>query len=66
VIVSVASAQVAALLERAKATGVAAIAVGETGGDSLSVKVEPLGSLLVSTSQMAARRDACLAGIVGS
>jgi phosphoribosylformylglycinamidine synthase II len=66
VIVSVASAQAAAVLERAKEAGVAATAVGETGGPSLLVKVEPLGGLLVSTSRIAASRDACLAGIVGS
>jgi phosphoribosylformylglycinamidine synthase subunit PurL len=66
VVVSVSAAHAQGVLERAKDAAVPARRVGETGGDSLSLKIDPLGTLLVATSQIAASRDGCLAGIVGA
>jgi phosphoribosylformylglycinamidine synthase II len=65
VVVSVTSARAQGVLDRAKGAGVPAHRIGETGGDSLALKVEPLGSLHVAASALAASREACLSGIVG-
>jgi phosphoribosylformylglycinamidine synthase II len=66
IVVSVTVASAQAVIERAKAAGVPALQIGETGGESLSLAIEPLGRLLVKTSALAKSRDACLAGIVGA
>ncbi len=65
VVVSVRPGEVAAVLDRARAAGVPACRVGETGGDVLSVGVGPLGSLSVGVETIRERREACLRPIVG-
>jgi phosphoribosylformylglycinamidine synthase len=65
VVVSVISARAQGVLDRAKGAGVPAHRIGETGGDSLALRVEPLSGLHVAASAMAASREACLSGIVG-
>jgi phosphoribosylformylglycinamidine synthase len=65
VVLSLSPTHADGVLSRAKDAGVPASRIGETGGDALSLKIEPLGSLLASTSKLAASRDACLVGIVG-
>jgi phosphoribosylformylglycinamidine synthase len=52
------------VLAAAKAAGVPAARVGETGGEALSIAVKPLGALSVRVADVRARRDACLRGIV--
>jgi phosphoribosylformylglycinamidine synthase II len=66
VVVSVPPLYAERVLDRAKDAGVPARRLGQTGGDSLSLTIDPLGSLIVATSELAARREACLVGIVGS
>jgi phosphoribosylformylglycinamidine synthase II len=65
VVVSVRSGDVASVLERASASGVAACPIGETGGEVLSIGIEPLGRLSVGVEVIRERRDACLRPIVG-
>jgi phosphoribosylformylglycinamidine synthase len=66
VVVSVTAARAEGVLHRAKAAGVPAHRIGETGGDSLALKVEPLGSLQLAVSALVASREGCLSGIVGA
>jgi hypothetical protein len=65
VVASVRPGAVAAVLERARALGVPARTVGETGGDVLSIGISPLGRLSVGVEAVRERRDACLRPIVG-
>jgi phosphoribosylformylglycinamidine synthase II len=66
VVVSVRVGNVAAVLERARALGVAAGSIGETGGDVLSIRLPPLEPMSVGTEAIRKRRDACLSPIVGA
>jgi phosphoribosylformylglycinamidine synthase len=65
VVVSVPTATMGDLLERARVAGVPAARIGETGGERLVITVPPLGTLSVATSAIRASRDACLRAIVG-
>jgi phosphoribosylformylglycinamidine synthase len=65
VVVSVAPGDVSSVLDAARAAGVPATRVGETGGGTLSIAAAPLGSLSVALEEVRARRDACLQPIVG-
>jgi phosphoribosylformylglycinamidine synthase subunit PurL len=65
VVASVRPGNVSAVLERARAPGVPARAIGDTGGDVLSIEIPPLGRLSVGTEAIRERRDACLRPIVG-
>jgi phosphoribosylformylglycinamidine synthase len=65
VVVSVLPALADDVLARARAAGVAARRIGETGGDSLSIAVAPVGSLSVPLDQIRERRETCLRPIVG-
>jgi phosphoribosylformylglycinamidine (FGAM) synthase-like enzyme len=65
IVVSVRSGDVASVLERASTSGVAACPIGETGGEVLSIGIEPLGKLSVAVEVIRERRDACLRPIVG-
>jgi hypothetical protein len=53
------------VLERARALGVAAGSIGETGGDVLSIGLPPLSPMSVAAEAIRERRDACLRPIVG-
>jgi phosphoribosylformylglycinamidine synthase len=66
VVVSVRVGNLAAVLERARALGVAAGSIGETGGDVLSIRLPPLEPMSVGTEAIRKRRDACLSPIVGA
>jgi len=65
VVASVRPGTVQAVLERARGLGVSARAIGETGGDLLSIGVPPLGRLSLGVEAIGERRDACLRPIVG-
>jgi phosphoribosylformylglycinamidine synthase len=66
VVVSVGSESVERLLALARSAGVAAAAIGETGGDALAIAAPPLGSFAVAVAEVRARREGCLRSIVGS
>ncbi len=66
VVVSVAPAVVERVLDAARAAGVPAARLGETGGETLALTVAPLGALSVPVEQVRRAREACLDGIVGS
>jgi phosphoribosylformylglycinamidine synthase II len=65
VVVSVRTSAVHGLLERARAAGVPAARIGETGGERLVITVPPLGTVSVETSAIRTSREACLRAIVG-
>jgi hypothetical protein len=50
----------------ASAAGVPIARVGETGGEALVVHAAPLGAFSVRIADIRSRREACLAGIVGT
>ena len=51
--------------ELAAAAGVPCAPVGEPGGDALSIQLSPFAPFTVRVADLRARRDGCLAGIVG-
>jgi len=59
-----ASADVVARL--AKAAGVPAAELGQTGGDALAIELSPKEVVSVAVADLRARRDACLSSIVGA
>jgi phosphoribosylformylglycinamidine synthase II len=65
VVVSVGRDAVDSVLARARAAGVPAERIGETGGDSLVISAPPLAPISVPVHRVRARRDACLRDIVG-
>jgi phosphoribosylformylglycinamidine synthase II len=65
VVVSARTSAVHDVLERARAAGVPAARIGETGGDRLVIHVPPLGTVSVDVTEIHASREACLRGIVG-
>ncbi|HEY6460000.1 MAG TPA: phosphoribosylformylglycinamidine synthase subunit PurL, partial [Polyangiaceae bacterium] len=65
VVVSVAPASLARVLDAAKAAGVPASRVGDTGSDALAVDAGSHGRFTVKASEIRARREACLRPIVG-
>jgi phosphoribosylformylglycinamidine synthase len=65
VVASVRPDGVAAVLESARAAGVRAQAIGETGGTELSIGVPPLGRLSVGVEAIKSSREGCLRPIVG-
>jgi phosphoribosylformylglycinamidine synthase II len=65
IVVSVAPDAVDALLERARAAGVPAARIGETGGSALSIGAPPLAPFSVDLSEVQAQRASCLNAIVG-
>jgi phosphoribosylformylglycinamidine synthase len=65
VVVSVPPAGADLVLERAHAAGVPATRIGETGGTSLSIEVQPLVGLSVEVADIQKAREGCLSAIVG-
>ena len=65
VVVSARTAVVDRVFEQARAAGVPAARIGDTGGEALVIAVPPLGALSVEVAEVRARREACLDGIVG-
>jgi phosphoribosylformylglycinamidine synthase len=65
VVVSVGAAFLERVLAEARSAGVDAVRVGETGGDTLRLTIEPLGGLAVAVAALRERRDGCLRPIVG-
>jgi len=65
VVISARADAAAGVLERARAAGVRALRIGETGGNVLAIALAPVGSLSVRVDELRARRDGCLRGIVG-
>jgi len=65
VVVSVRPDAVAAVLGRARERSVPAYVAGETGGEALSIALDPLGRFSVETAAIRERREACLRPIVG-
>ena len=65
VVVSLRPQAIDRLFAAAAAAGVIATRIGDTGGAALTVAAPPLGSFSISTSDIRARREACLEAIVG-
>jgi phosphoribosylformylglycinamidine synthase len=65
VVVSARAQDAERLIDRARAAGVPAARIGETGGDALIITAPPLGSVSAAVAEVRARRDACLRAIVG-
>jgi phosphoribosylformylglycinamidine synthase len=65
VVVSATPAAAVRLEEMARAAGVPAVRIGETGGESLTIHAAPLGGFSVRVADIRASRESCLAGIVG-
>jgi phosphoribosylformylglycinamidine synthase len=65
VVVSVAASFADALCDKARAAGVPALRIGETGGSALSIEAQPLAPFSVDLSEVAAARSRCLERIVG-
>jgi phosphoribosylformylglycinamidine synthase len=65
VVVSVGAASLERVLAEARSAGVEAVRVGETGGDTLQIAIEPLGQLAVAVTALREARDGCLKPIVG-
>jgi phosphoribosylformylglycinamidine synthase len=53
------------VLERARGRGVSAAVIGQTGGALLVIVAPPLAPASVAVSEVRARREGCLRGIVG-
>jgi phosphoribosylformylglycinamidine synthase len=74
IVVSVRSAQLATLLDRAKAAGVPATELGVTGGHSLSIAFTPkhaqgaqvMAAFQIPLAQLREARERCLETIVGA
>ncbi len=66
VVVSAADSASAAIEAAARAHGVRAVRLGQTGGSDLTIAAAPLGELRVPVAALRARREACLEGIVGA
>jgi phosphoribosylformylglycinamidine synthase len=65
IVVSVKPDSAAHIVEAARAAGVPARRIGETGGNRLSIGAGPLGSLSVALEELRSHRDGCLRAIVG-
>jgi phosphoribosylformylglycinamidine synthase len=65
VVVSVPPEGAERVFAMARAAGVPAFRLGETGGAELVVRAAPLGSLSVPVEQLREARDSCLRAIVG-
>jgi len=65
VVASLSPASADRALELARQAGVPASLIGQTGGNTLSINVAPLGRLTVPTSDLSASRESCLRGVVG-
>jgi phosphoribosylformylglycinamidine synthase len=66
VVVSIRASNIGRVLEKARAAGVPAERIGETGADRLVVAVPPLGLIALAVSDIRARRESCLDEIVGN
>jgi phosphoribosylformylglycinamidine synthase len=66
VVVSAGPDAVSRVLDMAKAAGVSALRIGETGGDDLAVEAAPLGRFSVRVSDIRKSRESCLSAIVGA
>jgi phosphoribosylformylglycinamidine (FGAM) synthase-like enzyme len=64
VVVSVSSEALDRVLQMARAAGVPALRIGETGGELLAVRAPPLGSCSIRTRDIQDARESCLSGIV--
>jgi phosphoribosylformylglycinamidine synthase len=66
VVASLSPASADRALEQARRAGVPASFIGQTGGNTLSIDIAPLGNLTVATVDLFASRESCLRSIVGS
>jgi phosphoribosylformylglycinamidine synthase len=66
VVASLSPASADRALEQARRAGVPASFIGQTGGNTLSIDIAPLGNLTVATVDLSASRESCLRSIVGS
>ena len=66
VIVSAPAGAADAVAELARAAGVPAVQLGQTGGDALSIELGPRPPVSVAVAELRTRREACLNGIVGA
>ncbi len=66
VVVSASPEKAGHLAEAARAAGVPAVRIGQTGGDALSIRIAPLASFSVHLSDIRTSRESCLAPIVGA
>ena len=66
VVVSVAPGNVAHVIAAARAADVCAVRIGETQGETLAIKAEPLGSFSTDLQRLDEARQGCLSTIVDS